>query len=72
MIDVIVIGGGPAGMSVALNLLRAGHTVLILEKENFGGQIANSPRVENIPGGSASFQTAKGHSNETSVKAREA
>ena len=50
MIDVIIIGGGPAGMSVALNLLRAGHSVLILEKENFGGQIANSPRVENIPG----------------------
>ena len=50
MVDVIVIGGGPAGMSVALNLLRAGRSVLILEKENFGGQIANSPRVENIPG----------------------
>ena len=50
MIDVIVVGGGPAGMSVALNLLRAGRSVLILEKENFGGQIANSPRVENIPG----------------------
>ena len=50
MIDVLIIGGGPAGMSVALNLLRAGHSVLILEKENFGGQIANSPRVENIPG----------------------
>ena len=50
MIDVIIVGGGPAGMSVALNLLRAGHSVLILEKENFGGQIANSPRVENIPG----------------------
>ena len=50
MIDVIVIGGGPAGMSAALNLLRAGRSVLILEKENFGGQIANSPRVENIPG----------------------
>ena len=50
MVDVVVIGGGPAGMSVALNLLRAGRSVLILEKENFGGQIANSPRVENIPG----------------------
>ena len=49
MIDVIVVGGGPAGMSVALNLLRAGRSVLILEKENFGGQIANSPRVENLP-----------------------
>lgn len=50
MVDVIIVGGGPAGMSAALNLLRAGHSVLILEKENFGGQIANSPRVENIPG----------------------
>ena len=50
MVDVIVVGGGPAGMSVALNLLRAGRSVLILEEENFGGQIANSPRVENIPG----------------------
>ena len=50
MVDVIIVGGGPAGMSVALNLLRAGRSVLVLEKENFGGQIANSPRVENIPG----------------------
>ena len=50
MVDVIIVGGGPAGMSVALNLLRASRSVLILEKENFGGQIANSPRVENIPG----------------------
>lgn len=50
MVDVIVVGGGPAGMSAALNLLRAGRSVLILEQENFGGQIANSPRVENIPG----------------------
>ena len=50
MFDVFIVGGGPAGMSAALNLLRMGHSVLILEKENFGGQIANSPRVENIPG----------------------
>lgn len=49
MKDVIVIGGGPAGLSAALNLLRSGKSVLILEKENFGGQIANSPRVENLP-----------------------
>ena len=49
MKDVIIIGGGPAGMTCALNLLRAGHTVLIIEKEAFGGQIATSPRVENIP-----------------------
>ena len=47
--DIIIIGGGPSGMSAALYALRGGKSVLILEKENFGGQIANSPRVENIP-----------------------
>ena len=50
MFDVIIIGGGPAGMGAALNLLRSGRTVLILEKEAFGGQMATSPRIENIPG----------------------
>lgn len=50
MFDVIIVGGGPAGMNVALNLLRSGRTVLILEKEAFGGQMALSPRIENIPG----------------------
>ena len=49
MKDIIIIGGGPAGMSAALYALRAGKSVLIIEKENFGGQIANSPRVENFP-----------------------
>src|SRR5574344_2543504 len=49
MIDVIIVGGGVAGMTCALNLLRAGKSVTIIEKETFGGQIANSPRVENIP-----------------------
>ena len=48
--DTIIIGGGPAGMGAALNLLRAGRSVLLLEKEAFGGQMATSPRVENIPG----------------------
>jgi thioredoxin reductase (NADPH) len=47
--DVIIIGGGPAAMSSALYLLRAGKKVLILEKEAFGGQIAKSPRLENYP-----------------------
>lgn len=47
--DIIVIGGGPSGMSAALYALRSGKSVLVLEKENFGGQIANSPRVENFP-----------------------
>lgn len=47
--DIIIIGGGPSGMTAALYALRGGKSVLILEKENFGGQIANSPRVENFP-----------------------
>ena len=49
MIDIIIVGGGPSGMSAALYALRSNKSVLILEKENFGGQIANSPRVENYP-----------------------
>lgn len=48
--DLIVIGGGPAGLTAAIYARRAGKTVLVLEKENFGGQIASSPRVENYPG----------------------
>ena len=49
MYDSIVIGCGAAGMTAALNILRNGKTVLILEKEQIGGQIANSPKVENFP-----------------------
>ena len=49
MVDIIVVGGGPSGMTAALYALRSSKSVLILEKENFGGQIANSPRVENYP-----------------------
>ena len=49
MYDTIVIGAGPAGMTAALNVKRDGKSVLLIEKENFGGQIALSPRVENIP-----------------------
>ena len=47
--DIIVIGGGPAGMAAALYALRNDKSVLILEKEAFGGQIATSPRLENYP-----------------------
>lgn len=47
--DIIIIGAGPAGMTAALNCLRAGKTVLVLESDSFGGQIAFSPRVENFP-----------------------
>ena len=50
MFDIIVIGGGPAGMTAALYALRNGKTVLILEKHGFGGQITYSPKVENWPG----------------------
>lgn len=47
--DSIIIGGGPAGMTAALYLLRAGKKPLIVEKEAFGGQIAESPKLENFP-----------------------
>ena len=47
--DIIIIGGGPAGMTAALYALRNEKSVLILEKEGFGGQIATSPRLENYP-----------------------
>ena len=50
MLDIIVIGGGPAGMTAALYGLRNGKTVLVLEKHGFGGQITYSPKVENWPG----------------------
>ena len=49
MTDVIVIGGGPAGLAACLYLLRAGKSVLLIEKEAIGGQIAKSPRLENYP-----------------------
>ncbi len=50
MYDLIVIGGGPAGLTAALYARRANKSVLVIEKETFGGQITFSPKVENIPG----------------------
>lgn len=50
MYDTIIIGCGPAGMTAAIYLARAGKKVLIFEKESIGGQIASSPLVENYPG----------------------
>ena len=57
MYDIIVTGGGPAGMTAALYGLRNGKSVLVIEKAGFGGQITYSPRVENIPG----FQVISGN-----------
>lgn len=48
--DILIIGGGPAGLTAATYGCRAGKSVLVLEKETFGGQITWSPKVENFPG----------------------
>ena len=50
MYDIIIVGGGPAGLTAALYARRANKNVLVIEKETFGGQITYSPKVENIPG----------------------
>ena len=50
MYDIIIIGGGPAGLTAALYAKRANKSVLVIEKATFGGQITFSPKVENIPG----------------------
>ena len=50
MHDIIIVGGGPAGLTAAIYALRGGKSALVIEKAGFGGQIAFSPKVENIPG----------------------
>ena len=49
MYDCIIVGCGPAGLTAALYLRRAGKSVLLLEHDSIGGQIAKSPRLENYP-----------------------
>ena len=50
MYDILIVGGGPAGLTAAIYAARAGKRTAILEKEAFGGQIASAPLVENYPG----------------------
>ena len=54
MTDIIVAGGGPAGLTAALYAVRAGRSVLVLEEAAPGGQINFSPLVENCPASAAS------------------
>lgn len=57
MYDILIIGAGPAGLTAAIYARRAGKSVLILEKDTFGGQITFSPKLENYPG----FETISGN-----------
>ncbi|MBR3105509.1 MAG: thioredoxin-disulfide reductase [Lachnospiraceae bacterium] len=50
MYDIIIIGAGTAGLSAAIYGLRAGKKVLVLEQLSYGGQIINTPEIENYPG----------------------
>lgn len=50
IIDIAVIGAGPAGMSAAIYGIRCGRKTVIFEEKSFGGQIVNASRVENYPG----------------------
>ena len=57
MYDIIIIGAGPAGLTAAIYARRAGKSVLLLERDTFGGQITFSPKLENYPG----FETISGN-----------
>ena len=57
MHDIVIIGAGPAGLTAAIYARRAGKSVLVLEKDSFGGQITFSPKLENYPG----FETISGN-----------
>ena len=50
MYDICVIGGGPAGLTAALYSLRAGRSTLLMEEKTFGGQMAETSVIENMPG----------------------
>ena len=48
--DIVIVGGGPAGMTAAIYAARADKKVVLFEKNILGGQMVNSPLVENYPG----------------------
>ena len=50
MTDILIVGGGPAGLTAAIYAARAGKNVVVCEKGSVGGQIVFSPLVENYPG----------------------
>ena len=50
MTDIIIIGAGPAGMTAAIYSARAGKSVIVFEKDAFGGQISKTDKIENYPG----------------------
>ena len=50
MYDIVIIGAGTAGLSAAIYACRAGKRVLVLEENYYGGQIVNTPHIENYPG----------------------
>ncbi len=50
MYDILIIGAGPAGLAAAIYGKRAAKSVLVIEKESFGGQMNYSPKIENYPG----------------------
>ena len=49
MADIIIVGAGPAGLSAAIYARRAGMSTTLYEAEMYGGQIVNTPEVENYP-----------------------
>ena len=60
--QLIIVGGGPAGLTAGLYSARGGFKVLLIEKEVIGGQIANADRVDNYPGfpeGISGFELAR-------------
>ncbi|MEE0516014.1 MAG: thioredoxin-disulfide reductase [Emergencia sp.] len=73
MYDIVIIGAGPAGLSAAIYGQRAGKKTLLLDEKGFGGQILNTPEVENYPGikkvsgfelASTLYEQATGHGAE--------